>query len=292
LFCNQCGANIAEGSKFCPICGTKFAEAGPSASAQTPPPPLPGGTPAPPSPPWIPGPAAPAPAAAWQNVHPGPQETEGKAVGSLICGIVSITFLPILASIPAVILGHMSRSAIKKSMGRLKGEGMALAGMIMGYLSIGFLPIILIIAAIAIPNLMRARMSANESAGAQTVRTMVTNEIAYSVSYPERGYAKDLASMGGSSPCTPAAEHACLITADLGGPQCVAGNWCERDGYKYTILTADAVPVTEFVIAATPMSATTGTKSYCATSDGVPRFQQGLITQPPNAEECRTWTAL
>ncbi len=299
MFCNQCGSNIADGSRFCPICGTKFDQATPSASAVTPPPPPPGGTVAqPPSaqvPPFIPGPgpAAPGtPVAAWQNVPAGPQQTDGKAVGSLVCGIFAITFIPILAAIPAVILGHMSRSEIKKSMGRLKGEGMALAGLIMGYMSVAVLPFILIIAAIAIPNLMRARMSANESAAAMTVRTVVTNQIAYSTMYIDRGYAKDLASLGGSSPCTPSAEHACLMDSELTRPQCTAGTWCTRDGYKFTIITPDTMPVSEFVIAATPINSNTGLKSYCAFSDGVPRFHLGSITEPPSVEECRTWTPL
>jgi len=231
-----------------------------------------------------------APAAVRQNAFFGQPQTDGKAVGSLIFGIVSITFIPLLAAIPAVILGHMSRSEITKSMGRLKGEGMALAGLIMGYMSVAVLPFILIIAAIAIPNLMRARMSANESAAAQTVRTLVTNQIAYSTMYIDRGYAKDLASMGGGSPCTPSPEHACLLPPDLAGPQCTAGAWCARDGYRYTVLTPDTMPASEFIIAATPINSSTGLKSYCAFSDGVLHYRRGLIAEPPSVEECRTWT--
>ena len=49
--------------------------------------------------------------------------------------------------------------------------------------------IILIIAAIAIPNLMRARIAANESAGASTVRTLNTAEVTYSTTYSSMGYA-------------------------------------------------------------------------------------------------------
>ena len=47
--------------------------------------------------------------------------------------------------------------------------------------------IILIIAAIAIPNLMRARIAANESAGASTVRTLNTAEVTYSTTYSSHG---------------------------------------------------------------------------------------------------------
>src|SRR6266404_9580164 len=44
--------------------------------------------------------------------------------------------------------------------------------------------IILIIAAIAIPNLLRARIAANESAGASTVRTLNTSEVSYITAFP------------------------------------------------------------------------------------------------------------
>lgn len=77
--------------------------------------------------------------------------TAGTAIASLILGILSITILPLLATIPAVICGHVAQSNIKKSHGRLKGGGMALAGLIMGYFSIVMLPILAILAGIALP---------------------------------------------------------------------------------------------------------------------------------------------
>ena len=61
--------------------------------------------------------------------------------------------------------------------------------------------IILIIAAIAIPNLLRARIAANESASVSAIRTINTAEIAYSTSFPTKGYSDTLAALGG----TPAA---------------------------------------------------------------------------------------
>src|SRR5512141_3229919 len=75
-------------------------------------------------PPSAAGPAAPA----------GEAQTAGKATASLVLGLLSLVIC--LAGIPAIILGHMALSEIKKSAGRLKGHGMALAGLIMGYLSI------------------------------------------------------------------------------------------------------------------------------------------------------------
>ena len=48
--------------------------------------------------------------------------------------------------------------------------------------------IILIIAAIAIPNLLRARISANESSAASSVRTINTAEVSFYSTYPATGY--------------------------------------------------------------------------------------------------------
>ncbi|HYU45033.1 MAG TPA: prepilin-type N-terminal cleavage/methylation domain-containing protein, partial [Terriglobales bacterium] len=61
--------------------------------------------------------------------------------------------------------------------------------------------IILIIAAIAIPNLLRARIAANESAAASTLRTINTAEVSYITAYPATGYGS-LTVLGGVGPCT------------------------------------------------------------------------------------------
>ena len=75
--------------------------------------------------------------------------TSGLAIGSLVCGILSFTFLPILASIPAVICGHMALSEIKRSSGAIGGKGVAMAGTILGYITLAILPIIAVIAILA-----------------------------------------------------------------------------------------------------------------------------------------------
>ena len=66
--------------------------------------------------------------------------------------------------------------------------------------------IILIIAAIAIPNLLRARIAANESAAAGTLRTINTAEVAYLTAYPSVGYAVTLAALGPGAMIRPAAH--------------------------------------------------------------------------------------
>ena len=72
------------------------------------------------------------------NYQTAPQ-TEPMALVSMILGIVGILFvlsmcLPIF-SIPAVILGHLSRAKLRREP-EYTGDGMALAGLICGYIGI------------------------------------------------------------------------------------------------------------------------------------------------------------
>jgi type II secretory pathway pseudopilin PulG len=222
----------------------------------------------------------------------------------MVLGISSVVLcLSFLAGIPAIILGHLSLSRIKKSMGRLKGEGMALTGLILGYIS---LPFILIIAAIAIPNLIKARTSANEAAAASTVRTLNTAQITYSTTYPEQGYARDLATLGGNcaSGSAGTAEHACYLDSQLGQADCTSGVWCQKSQYKFTIST-NCAPArfgeqqgtdnacAEYVIAATPINSNAGHRSFCSVSDSVIRSRSGFpLATPPTAEECQGWAPI
>jgi type II secretory pathway pseudopilin PulG len=223
----------------------------------------------------------------------------------MVLGIASFVLcLSLFTGIPAIILGHISRSKIKKSMGSLQGDGLALTGLILGYISLVSIPII---AAIAIPNLLRARISANEAQAASTVRVLNTSQITYSTTYPDQGYARDLATLGGN--CTSGsggtAEHACLLDSQLGQANCTSGVWCQKGSYKFTI-SSNCAPArfgeqqqgtenacAEYVIAATPINFNTGRRSYCSISDAVVRSRLGgPISSPPTAEECQTWDPL
>jgi len=139
--------------------------------------------------------------------------------------------------------------------------------------------IILIIAAIAIPNLLRSRMAANESAGAQTVRTIISNSLLYSTSYPSLGYPATISVLGGAVPCAASSTTACLLDAVLG----CAGQPCTRDAYQYSVtgLPAAATPATDFVAFGTPTGTNAGLKDFCSTSDGVVRYV--AVVAPPTA---------
>jgi prepilin-type N-terminal cleavage/methylation domain-containing protein len=126
--------------------------------------------------------------------------------------------------------------------------------------------IILIIAAIAIPNLLRAKIAANESSGAASVRTLVTANIEYSTSYPASGFANNLAQLGpgsGNTACAttgPTSSAACIIDAVL-----ASGTKSVGQG---------TAPFQGFLVSSTPTTpGTSGVKGFCAQEDGVVRWE-------------------
>ena len=83
--------------------------------------------------------APPPPPAAFPVIIYHAGRTSSTAVASLVFGILSLSILPLVASIPAVILGHIARREIRTSGGAITGDGMALAGLIIGYIYGGLL---------------------------------------------------------------------------------------------------------------------------------------------------------
>lgn len=155
----------------------------------------------------------------------------------------------------------------------------------------------MVIAAIAIPNLLRARMAANESSAIATVRTANTAQIIYAASYPQKGYAPSLAALGpdGVPAATFSPQHAGVIDSTLGNASCTAGAWCIKSGYRFTIRTSCAQQqhCREYVVVATPVNTTTGTRSFCSTSDAVLRVQTGPpLAAPITALQCKSWKPL
>ena len=63
-------------------------------------------------------------------------ETNIWAVVSLISGILGWLGIFGLGGIAAVVAGHVAKSQIRASAGRMGGDGMATAGLILGYLNI------------------------------------------------------------------------------------------------------------------------------------------------------------
>jgi|SRR5579862_8149176 len=260
MICSMCSAENPMNGRFCLNCGALL-------QGQREAPPQPYGA----------APGAP---------YVGPTETSGKAIGSLICGILFFIFP---SSIAAVILGHLALSDIRRAAGRLTGRGMAISGLVLGYAGLSFIPI-LIIAAIAIPNLLRAKMAANEASAVASLRTIVTASIAYDNEY-SNGFAPNLETLAGSG--TASCNHAALISSQL------ASGF--RNGYVFTYVALpanfDSSPPqsqhaidagctarggTRFTVSADPVTrGTTGQRSFFVDESGVIRVSPN---GPANAD--------
>ncbi len=198
----------------------------------------------------------------WQAPASGAPETSGLAVGSLISGILFF-FFP--AAVLAIVLGHLSRSEIRRSGGRKKGAGMALAGLIFGYFGVAIIPIVLIVAAIAIPNLLRAKMAANEATAVGSLRAINTAIVSYSSQY---GHVPGKLTALAPPAVGPQTENfAGLIDTDLAHGQ--------KSGYVFSYEASDSQGrgiYDAYVVYADPVtSGTTGQRHFFTDQTGVIR---------------------
>ena len=162
MICSRCGQTVSDGAAFCPACGQQTI----AVAGGLPPLPPPG-------------------------VHAVPAEkTGGMAIASLVFGILFL-FFPL--NILAIIFGHISLSQIKASAGRLGGRGLAVAGLVLGYLGIAHDPAYTDHRGHCHPNLLRARIAANETSAAQSIRIINTAQVTYQDTYQTVGYAPGLA---------------------------------------------------------------------------------------------------
>lgn len=78
-----------------------------------------------------------APAAGGVGPHYPTAPTNGNAIASLVCGIVSffLCYFGIVVAIPAVVCGHLALKQINESSVPMAGRGMAIAGLITGYIT-------------------------------------------------------------------------------------------------------------------------------------------------------------
>lgn len=228
-FCAACGNSLTADDKFCRVCG-RAASAG---TAVTP--------------------------AVGTATPPASAETSGKAILSLICGL--LFFIPFLF-IVAIVLGHLALSEIRKSAGRLKGEGIAIAGLVLGYVGIVGIPLILIVAAIAIPNLLRARMAANESSAIASVRTLEAAEVTYAAAHPDQGYTCSLSDLADA--------------ASIKGPVATG----QKNGYVFELTGCSAAteggPNVKYQVVAYPLRVNqTGVRAFCSDESAAVQVDSG-----------------
>jgi prepilin-type N-terminal cleavage/methylation domain-containing protein len=137
--------------------------------------------------------------------------------------------------------------------------------------------IILIIAAIAIPNLLRARIAANESSAAASIRTIATAAAQYSTAYPTVGFPVQLNILGpADAGCTagPAITNGCIIDFALASADS-AGAKTPKSGYLFLFTQSGGVGgvFTQFAADGYTVSLnTTGVKEFCGVEDNVVRF--------------------
>ena len=154
----------------------------------------------------------------------------------------------------------------------------------------------LVVAAIAVPNLLRSRIAANEASAAGSLRSVNTAEATYATIYPKSGFAPDLASLGGAPLGRGAAseDHAGLLNESLANSSCIGDAWCTKSGFRFQVTTiCKGQPCREYVAAAIPVDTSSGSRSFCSTSDGLIRYRNGIPpTLPVSAADCRSWPQL
>ncbi|MBY4126853.1 DUF4190 domain-containing protein [Rhodococcus fascians] len=82
-----------------------------------------------------------------------PAPTNTLAIVSLVLAILGLTFIPLIASVCAVVCGHLAKGQIKRN--GEGGSGFATAGLVVGYVSIALFVVIvgaIVIFAIAASN--------------------------------------------------------------------------------------------------------------------------------------------
>jgi len=133
--------------------------------------------------------------------------------------------------------------------------------------------IILVIAAIAIPSLLRARISANESAAVGALRTLNTAQVSYNSTYGTAGFAHPLSYLAGTNCAStpPTATNACLIDSALGSGT--------RSGYVFTLTNISGTPAGSYNFIASPVALNqTGVRYFCSFADTVVRSSSATIS--------------
>jgi len=109
-------------------------------------------------------------------------KTSARAVWSLVLGVLGMTCLWLLGSIPAILLGILAVKGIDRSGGTLQGRGLGIAGIVTGSLGI-FTGIgtVAMMAALLIPALSGGRMRAQQAREMSQVRQIALGCRAYAI---------------------------------------------------------------------------------------------------------------
>ncbi len=122
--------------------------------------------------------------------------------------------------------------------------------------------IILVIAAIAIPNMLKSRISANEASAISSVRAINNAQMTYALTYPEVGFADNLAKLGAPTSGSPTSANAGLLDWVLG----CTNQPCPKSGYNFSIVNPVGTPVVSgYEVDAVPQQlGQTGNRGFCS----------------------------
>jgi hypothetical protein len=132
-------------------------------------------------------------------------------------------------------------------------------------------------------------MAANEASAVGSLRTINTAEVTYSSTYPQIGFAKDLATLGGASAtCATSSTStaACLLDDVL-----AQGT---KSGYTFAAAAdTTSTPSIQYIASGIPVKAgQTGQRGFCTDQSGVIRFEGTGATAQTTVTACQALTAL
>jgi type II secretory pathway pseudopilin PulG len=197
----------------------------------------------------------------------------GFAIASLVLGILGLPTIGLLGigAMAGIILGVIALVKASRAPAEYGGRGMAVAGIALAVISILLTPFIGIIAAIAIPSLMRARISANESAIIGDIRTVIMAESAYQSA--NGGYYDRLECLAEPATCIPAYAGPTFL-----GPEMARA--ATKNGYRRSFhagapasprpATVSPTSMMSFAYAGVPdQQGRTGVRAFCGDDTGI-----------------------
>jgi hypothetical protein len=192
-----------------------------------------------------------------------PPQNSNKAIASLVCGV--LLCFGLFTNIPAIILGHLALTDIKRSGGRMAGKGLAIAGLVTGYIGIALSTAYLIFIVFAVRSTMGRGIPTNEAAAITSMRAYDQALKSYAEKCPQQGYPATLIPLGpGAGDC----KHSNLVDVRL------AASVPVRQGYLYQYSTGVTGPekITAFALVARPVTpGMSGTRFFYLDESGVIR---------------------
>lgn len=120
-----------------------------------------------------------------QEAKPGPQKASGnsgKAIASLILGVISMLGGMCFTGTPGLILGIMGLNDVGKSAGRVGGKGLAIAGIVLSCVGTFLTPIVILIGML-LPAVQQVRAAARTVTSQNNVRQQLLGMLSYESAY-------------------------------------------------------------------------------------------------------------